>query len=174
MVPTVDLGLRLAAFWSMETAGDSPSIKSTSGLSIWPRNCRAYADRLSTYLRWPSAKVVSKARLDFPEPESPVNTIMASRGRSRETSLRLCSRAPRTTSRSATARPSRRLKGVTIVTRGSDIPPRTRDHQQLSVVGAAVMPDPLAAFPPSGQPPLPAYGTPQASGSHTGSRANYH
>ncbi len=33
-------------------------------------------------------------------PESPVNTISASRGRSRWTSLRLCSRAPRTTSRS--------------------------------------------------------------------------
>jgi hypothetical protein len=41
IVPTVDLGLRLAAFWSMDTAGDSPSMKSTSGLSIWPRNCLA-------------------------------------------------------------------------------------------------------------------------------------
>ena len=28
-------------FWSMETAGDRPSMKSTSGLSIWPRNWRA-------------------------------------------------------------------------------------------------------------------------------------
>jgi hypothetical protein len=33
--------LRLAPFWSMEIAGDSPSIWSTSGFSIWPRNCRA-------------------------------------------------------------------------------------------------------------------------------------
>jgi hypothetical protein len=41
IVPTVDRGFRLADFWSIETAGDSPSIKSTSGLSIWPRNCRA-------------------------------------------------------------------------------------------------------------------------------------
>src|SRR5579875_1495123 len=102
MVPTVDRGLRLAAFWSIDTAGDSPSMKSTSGLSICPRNCRAYADSDSTYRRWPSAKIVSKARLDLPEPDSPVNTIKASRGRSIEMSLRLCSRAPRTTSRSAT------------------------------------------------------------------------
>src|SRR5215472_8275422 len=104
MVPTVERGLRLVDFWSIETAGESPSMKSTSGLSIWPRNCLAYADSDSTYRRWPSAKMVSKARLDLPEPDSPVNTIMASLGRSSETSLRLCSRAPRTTSRSATVR----------------------------------------------------------------------
>src|SRR6516225_503231 len=103
MVPTVDRGLRLAAFWSIETAGDSPSMKSTSGLSICPRNCRAYADSDSTYRRWPSAKMVSNARLDLPEPDSPVNTIRESLGRSSERSLRLCSRAPRTTRRSATA-----------------------------------------------------------------------
>jgi len=48
MVPTVDRGLREVDFWSIDTAGDRPSMKSTSGLSIWPRNCRAYAERLST------------------------------------------------------------------------------------------------------------------------------
>src|SRR5690606_380742 len=32
---------------------------------------------------------------DLPEPESPVNTTRLSRGRSRSTFLRLCSRAPR-------------------------------------------------------------------------------
>ncbi len=47
-VPTVERGLRLAVFWSMEIAGDSPSMKSTSGFSICPRNWRAYAERLST------------------------------------------------------------------------------------------------------------------------------
>jgi hypothetical protein len=41
IVPTVERGLREADFWSMEMAGDSPSMKSTSGLSIWPRNWRA-------------------------------------------------------------------------------------------------------------------------------------
>src|ERR1039457_1944575 len=103
MVPTVDRGFRDAAFWSIDTAGDNPSMKSTSGLSIWPRNCRAYADRDSTYRRCPSAKIVSNARLAFPDPDNQVNTIMESRGSSSDTSFRLCSRAPRTTRRSATA-----------------------------------------------------------------------
>src|SRR6202011_2519989 len=102
MVPTVERGFLLAAFWSIDTAGESPSMKSTSGLSIWPRNCRAYADNDSTYRRWPSAKMVSNAKLDLPDPDSPVNTIRASLGRSSDTSLRLCSRAPRTTSLSDT------------------------------------------------------------------------
>src|SRR5690606_35177285 len=101
MVPTVERGLRLVDFWSMETAGDRPSMKSTAGLSIWPRNWRAYAESDSTYLRRPSAKIVSKASDDFPEPDSPVNTIIESRGSSRETFFKLCSRAPRITRRSA-------------------------------------------------------------------------
>src|SRR4030081_848349 len=46
--------------------------------------------------------MVSKVRLDLPEPDSPVNTMRLSRGRSRSTLRRLCSRAPRPTSRSAT------------------------------------------------------------------------
>src|SRR5690349_9160185 len=50
--------------------------------------------------------MVSKARLDFPEPDSPVNTIRLSLGRSRSTPRRLCSLAPRTTRRSATDFPS--------------------------------------------------------------------
>src|SRR5919202_1182065 len=106
IVPTVERGLREVDFWSIETAGLRPSMKSTSGLSIWPRNCRAYDDSDSTYRRWPSAKMVSNARLDLPEPDSPVNTMRLSRGRSRSTLRRLCSRAPRTTSRSATVIPS--------------------------------------------------------------------
>src|SRR3989442_16033557 len=42
--------------------------------------------------------MVSKAREDFPEPDKPVKTISRSRGSSRLTFLRLCSRAPRTIS----------------------------------------------------------------------------
>src|SRR5579872_3242371 len=38
--------------------------------------------------------IVSNARLDLPEPESPVTTMRLSRGSSRETFLRLCTRAP--------------------------------------------------------------------------------
>ena len=41
MVPTVERGFFDVDFWSIETAGDRPSMKSTSGLSIWPRNWRA-------------------------------------------------------------------------------------------------------------------------------------
>jgi hypothetical protein len=40
-VPTVERGLWLVDFWSIEIAGDSPSMASTSGLSTWPRNWRA-------------------------------------------------------------------------------------------------------------------------------------
>src|ERR1700716_1113034 len=39
--------------------------------------------------------MVSKASDDLPEPDSPVNTTRRSRGISRSTFLRLCSRAPR-------------------------------------------------------------------------------
>src|SRR3954453_7396170 len=111
MVPTVERGLREVDFWSMETAGDRPSMKSTSGLSIWPRNWRGEADSDSTYRRCPSAKMVSKANDDLPDPDRPVKTIMASRGRSSETSLRLCSRAPRTIRLSATRARSREVEG---------------------------------------------------------------
>src|SRR6516165_9600307 len=38
--------------------------------------------------------MVSKARLDLPEPESPVTTMRRSRGISSEMFLRLCTRAP--------------------------------------------------------------------------------
>src|SRR3954453_8586694 len=106
MVPTGERGFLEVDFWSIETAGDSPSMKSTSGLSIWPRNCRAYADSDSTYRRCPSAKIVAKASEDLPEPERPVKTMSESRGRSSETSLRLCSRAPRMTRRSVTGSPA--------------------------------------------------------------------
>src|SRR5947208_9655027 len=41
--------------------------------------------------------MVSKAREDLPDPESPVKTMSASRGSSRFTSFRLCSLAPRMT-----------------------------------------------------------------------------
>jgi hypothetical protein len=47
-VPTVERGLCEVAFCSIEIAGESPSIRSTSGFSISCRNCRAYADSDST------------------------------------------------------------------------------------------------------------------------------
>src|SRR6266545_672048 len=48
--------------------------------------------------------MVSKAREDLPDPDSPVKTIRALRGRSRLTFLRLCSRAPRMRRRSVALR----------------------------------------------------------------------
>src|SRR5690349_16636849 len=48
------------------------------------------------YLRWPSAKMVSKASELFPDPETPVITTSWSRGMSTSSDLRLCSAAPRT------------------------------------------------------------------------------
>src|SRR3989344_9535576 len=96
MVATVEGGLLERLFWSMEIAGESPDISSTSGFCICRKNCRAYAERDSTYLRCPSAKIVSKASEDFPDPESPVKTIILFRGISTLISLRLCVRAPRT------------------------------------------------------------------------------
>ena len=40
---------------NIDIAGERPSIESTSGLFEFPKNCLAYADRLSTYLLSPSA-----------------------------------------------------------------------------------------------------------------------
>src|SRR5687768_9441536 len=47
------------------------------------------------YFRCPSAKTVSNASVDFPDPDNPVMTTSWSRGMSTEMFLRLCSRAPR-------------------------------------------------------------------------------
>src|SRR6266852_8418271 len=41
--------------------------------------------------------MVSKAREDLPDPETPVTTVMALCGTSKSMFLRLCTRAPRTT-----------------------------------------------------------------------------
>lgn len=45
---------------------ESPSICLTLGFSIVPKNCLAYADKLSIYLLCPSAYIVSNASDDFP------------------------------------------------------------------------------------------------------------
>ncbi len=46
--------------------------------------------------RWDSAAIVLNTSEDLPDPLTPVNTVRRRFGRSRETSLRLFSRAPRT------------------------------------------------------------------------------
>ena len=67
---------------------------STSGLFVCPKNCLAYADKLSTYLLCPSAYIVSKARDDLPEPESPVKTMSLSLGIVKFIFFKLFSLAP--------------------------------------------------------------------------------
>src|ERR1700723_2135783 len=84
-------------------AGAMPVISSTSGFSMRSRNCRAYADSDSMYRLWPSAYSVSNARLDFPDPETPVTTVIALCGMVTSMVLRLWTRAPRTRISSASA-----------------------------------------------------------------------
>src|SRR3954470_7202540 len=90
----VDLGFAPALRCSIAIAGERPSMKSTSGFSRRSRNCLAYAERLSTYRRCPSAYKVSKASEDLPDPLNPVMTTSFSRGISTWRFFRLCWRAP--------------------------------------------------------------------------------
>ena len=85
----VERGFLVFTFCSIAIAGGMPSISSTSGLDILPRNCLAYDERLSAKRLWPSANNVSKASDDFPEPEIPVITTNLPRGISTVISLRL-------------------------------------------------------------------------------------
>lgn len=71
-------------------------ISSTSGFCICFKNCRAYEESDSTYRRCPSAKIVSNASDDFPEPESPVIATILFLGISTVIFFKLCVRAPRT------------------------------------------------------------------------------
>ena len=74
--------------------GDNPSIESTSGFDSPPKNCLAYADKLSTYLLCPSAYIVSNAKLLLPDPDTPVITISLFLGSSKDTFFKLFSLAP--------------------------------------------------------------------------------
>ena len=48
MVPTVEREVRTGLVWSMAMAGGTPSTASTAGRSIRSRNCRVYAEKVST------------------------------------------------------------------------------------------------------------------------------
>src|SRR4029077_15466391 len=115
----VERGLREVVRCSMEIAGESPSMESTSGFSICSRNWRAYADSDSTYRRCPSAKIVSKASDDLPDPETPVMTTNLLRGTTTSMFLGLCSRAPRMTmdSMCGCGRVVSRLRGLGVLNR---------------------------------------------------------
>jgi len=58
-------------------------------LSILFKNCLAYELRLSIYFLCPSANIVSNARDDFPEPETPEITTNSFLGIFNDTFFRL-------------------------------------------------------------------------------------
>src|SRR5262245_21257183 len=95
IVPTVERGLEPTVFWSIDTTGERPLTKSTSGFLSWPTNRFANVDIDASSRRCPSAYTVSKARDDLPDPLTPVTTMSLSRGISTSTFFRLFSRAPR-------------------------------------------------------------------------------
>ena len=80
----------------MAIVGESHRISRTLIVSDEsPIIIRAYVERLSRYLRWPSAYRVSNAREDFHEPETPVTTTREFFGMVTSIFLRLCVCAPR-------------------------------------------------------------------------------
>src|ERR1700722_4399383 len=70
--------------------------RSTSGCAYRGRNPCTNVENVSFSRRWDSAAIVSNTSDDFPEPETPVKTVIFRRGISTEMFLRLFARAPRT------------------------------------------------------------------------------
>src|SRR6185369_6374892 len=85
--------------------------------------------------------MVSKASEDLPDPESPVMTVSRLRGMETEMSLRLCSRAPRTTKNSlaiapkATRSPGRGSTGSSL---GSRLLPYGAPNDHSAVITVIV------------------------------------
>ena len=99
-VPSVERGFVPSLSWSTMIAVVRPSRTSTSGLSRVGRKPCTKAEWVSLIIRCDSAAMVSRTSDDFPEPETPVNTVRRRFGRSMFTPCRLFSRAPRTRIRS--------------------------------------------------------------------------
>ena len=80
-VPTVERGLREAPFWSIEIAGDRPSIWSTSGFSIWPEELAGVgAQALDVAALALGVDRVEGEAATCRCPDSPVMTTSRSRG----------------------------------------------------------------------------------------------
>lgn len=94
MLPRRVRGCCCLADCSRHRAGGSPVILSTSGFSGCSIDCLVRADRQSRNRLRDSAKSVSKAKEDLPEPDGPQNTISLFEGRLSLRFLRLCWRAP--------------------------------------------------------------------------------
>src|SRR5271166_2187806 len=67
---------------------------STSGLPYRGRKFCTNVGNVRLSRRWDSAAIVSNTSDDFPEPETPVKTVILRRGMSTEMFWRLFSRAP--------------------------------------------------------------------------------
>ena len=87
-VPTVERGLRFAPSCRMAMAGEAPRTRSTAGLGM------PCIERASRCRRWHSVASTSTSRVDLPEPDTPVNTVILFLGMASVTSRRLPSRAP--------------------------------------------------------------------------------
>ncbi|MNG01257.1 hypothetical protein D3C84_842260 [compost metagenome] len=88
-VPTVDRAFPPNLFWLMIMGTFRFSILSTSGI---PKCCNLLRIKLfcvSLICRWASAPIVSKTSDDFPEPETPVKTVILCLGIFNDTFLRL-------------------------------------------------------------------------------------
>ena len=94
IVPTVERELSPVVFCPMVITGASPSMESTSGRFSFPVYCREKEGSVSKYLHCPSLAITSNAKLDFPEPDSPVITINLFLGISKSMFFRLCILAP--------------------------------------------------------------------------------
>src|SRR5712691_1217060 len=91
------------------------------------------------YRHCPSAKTVSKAREDFPEPETPVMTVTRSWGMARETFFRLFCLAPSIRSQRGCAIRSVLLRWKVYLT----LPP-PGNPMPLTALGQFASPDPLS------------------------------
>jgi hypothetical protein len=94
IVPTVERGFLDVDFWSIETRRQPLDEVDVGLVHLAEELAGVRRQRLDVPpLALGEDRVERQGRLA--RPESPVNTMRESRGRSRETSLRLCSRAPR-------------------------------------------------------------------------------
>ena len=74
----------------------SPSMLSTFGRPYFGRYCCTKVGKVSFNSLLDFAAIVSRTRELFPDPDTPVNTVIRYFGMSRDTSLRLFCRAPLT------------------------------------------------------------------------------
>ncbi len=95
-VPTVEREFAPIRSWSTTMAALRLCSPSTSGRPRLGMKDWTKAVYVSLIIRCDSAAMVPKTREDLPEPDTPVKTVSRRLGMSREMSVRLFSRAPRT------------------------------------------------------------------------------